>query len=408
MLQAALGWCSSFPTFAEIFFNMQLTEVATSQHAEQFIQVNIQINKSNPNYIRPLDKDVNDVFDPKKNKTFRQGECTRWILKDDEGKLIGRIAAFINKKYKNKGDEGSVGGIGFFDCINNQQACDMLLDVAKHWLLQRNTYAMDGPINFGERDKWWGLLVEGFEPPLYCMNFNPPYYKELFENYGFKPFYNQLCFAMKVTDTVHEKYRARHAEMVKDQNFSSSYIKKNQLEKFAADFTTVYNKAWAGHGGLKEMNKEIVLKLFLQMKPVMDEKIIWFAYYKNEPIAIWVNLPDINQWFKHLNGKFDLLSKLKFLLIKATKRCTKFTGVVFGVVPEFQGKGADAYIIMEGAKVIQGENLYDDYEMQWIGEFNPKMVNIASNLTTHRSRKLVTYRYLFDRTKEFKPHPVLL
>ena len=63
-------------------------------------------------------------------------------------------------------------------------------------------------------------------------------------------------------------------------------------------------------------------------------------------------------------------------------------------------------MIVEGARVIQGENLYDDYEMQWIGEFNPKMVNIASSLGTHRSRTLTTYRYIFDRTKEFREHAV--
>ncbi len=91
-----------------------------------------------------------------------------------------------------------VGGIGFFDCINDQAAADMLFDVAKHWLLQKGMEAMDGPINFGERDRWWGLVVEGFEPPpLYCMNFNPPYYQHLFENYGFRNYFNQICFGMK-------------------------------------------------------------------------------------------------------------------------------------------------------------------------------------------------------------------
>src|SRR6185503_18609343 len=107
-----------------------------------------------------------------------------------------------------------------------------------------------------------------------------------------------------------------------------------------------------------------------------DEKVMWYVYDKEEPIAIWINLPDLNEWFKHLHGKFNLLAKLKFLWIKRTIKCNKFTGLVFGIVPEWQGKGIDAFMIVEGAKVIQGQKLYDDYEMQWIGEFNPKMVNI--------------------------------
>ena len=387
---------------------MQLIEVISAQHAREFLRVNVELNQSNANYIRPLDKDINDVFDRKKNKTFRHGECIRWILKDDTGKLIGRVAAFTNKKYKNKGDDVPVGGVGFFDCINEQRAADMLFDVAKHWLLQKGMEAMDGPINFGERDRWWGLLVEGFDPPLYCLNFNPPYYKDLLEAYGFRPFFNQICFSLRVKDKVQQKFYDRHAMVAKDPNFSARHIKKNQLEKFAKDFTIVYNKAWSGHGGLKEMSNAVVLKMFQQMKPIMDERIIWYAYYKDEPIAIWTNIPDLNQWFKHLDGRFDWFGKLKFLWVKATKRCTKFVGVVFGIVPEWQGKGVDSFIIMEAAKIIQVQHLYDDYEMQWIGEFNPKMVNIAESLGTYRSRKLTTYRYLFDRTKEFKPHPILL
>ena len=398
----------TFYRFTYYICLMQLLEVTDKQSAKEFIEVNVLINKNDPNYIRPLDKDIHDVFDPKKNKTFRHGEATRWILKNDEGELIGRIAAFTNKKYKNKGDDVPVGGIGFFECINDQAAADMLFDVAKHWLMQKAMQAMDGPINFGERDRWWGLLVKGFEPPVYCMNYNPPYYQQLFEEYGFENFFDQVCFALKVKDRVQQKFYDRHAVLSRDPDFSARCIQKNQLEKFAKDFTVVYNKAWAGHGGLKELSNQVVLKMFKSMKPVMDERLCWFTYYKEDPIAVWINLPDLNQWFKYLNGKFDLWHKLKFLWIKRTKKCRKFTGLVFGIVPEFQGKGVDAFMIMEGAKIIQDQMLYDDYEMQWIGAFNPKMINVAESLGTYRSRNLVTYRYLFDRTKEFKRHPVLV
>lgn len=391
------------------FCQMQLTEVRDKTTAKDFLLVNILINKENPNYIRPLDKDITEVFDPQKNKAFRFGEATRWILKDEDDKLIGRIAAFTNRKYKNKGDDVPVGGIGFFDCINDQQAADLLFDVARHWLAKKGMEAMDGPINFGERDRWWGLLVEGFQAPVYCLNYNPPYYKELFENYGFKNFYNQICLGVDPNKEVNQKIIDRHKHIAANPDFSATHLKKNKLEKFADDFAVVYNKAWAGHGGLKELKKEQVMGMFKKMKPVMDEKIIWFAYYKKEPIAIFTNIPDLNQWFKYLNGQFDLWHKLKFLWIKLTRPNKKFTGLVFGVVPEFQGKGVDSYLINEAKLVIQPQTAYTEYEMQWIGEFNPKMLNIADSFgDTYRSRKLTTYRYLFDRTKEFKPHPILV
>jgi hypothetical protein len=359
--------------------------------------------------IRPLDKDINDVFDPLKNKAYRFGKTMRWIVKDDSGNLIGRIAAFINSKYKNKSDEMAVGGMGFFECKDDQECADALLETAKQWLLTHNMEAMDGPINFGERDRWWGLVTEGYHPPLYCMNYNPPYYKKLFENYGFKIFYHQVCLGMHPKQPFPPKVWQRHNEIYQDKNFYAEHIKKNKLEKYAHDFTVVYNKAWAGHGGLKQLSKDQVIIMFKKMKPVMDEKIIWFAYYKNEPIAIFVNLPDLNQWFKHLNGKFDTFHKLYFLFLKQFKKNKKFTGLVFGIVPEWQGKGVDSFIIGESAKHIQShKSPYTEYEMQWIGDFNPRMINIGEGLgDVSRSRNLATYRYIFDRSREFKRHPLL-
>lgn len=385
---------------------MQLLPVTDSALAKEFLEVPLIIYKDDLNFIQPLDKDVNDVFDPKKNKAFRFGECNRWLLKEDD-QLIGRIAAFVNKKYRNKGDGQKTGGIGFFECIDNQEAADMLFDVAKNWLMQRGMEAMDGPINFGERDRWWGLVAEGFKPPIYLMNYNPTYYQQLFEDYGFKNFFNQICWHLPVDTQLNEKFAMQAEKYNALADFSISHISKNRLRKFADDFCAVYNKAWAKHEGNKALNKEVAFKMFKSMKPVMDEKLVWFVYHKGEPIACWVNLPELNQIFKHFKGKFGLLEKIKFLWLKKKGMNDKFTGIVFGVVPEFQGMGIDYYMIYEGGKVIQTKTKYKELELQWQGDFNPKILNISKHLGATQSRILTTYRYLFDRTKEFKRHPVL-
>lgn len=384
---------------------MLLKEVLSAADRQEFLRVPTLMNKGNDQYIRPLDKDIEDVFDPQKNKAFRFGKAIRWILYNEKNELIGRIAAFTNKKYKNKGDEFPVGGMGFFDCIHNQEAAEILLQSAAQWLSNEGMEAMDGPINFGERDRWWGLLIEGFQSPLYCMNYNPPYYKELLEGFGFELFFNQICFGFNPYHSLSDKVKSRYQEWSTNPAFRVEQLQKNKIERFAKDFATVYNKAWAGHGGLKEMKREQAVALFRKMKPVMDPNILWFAYHHEEPIAIFINLPDLNQWFKHLEGKFDLWHQLKFLWIRYTKNCTKFTGLVFGVIPEFQGKGIDSFLIGSAHQHLQ-QLPYIDYEMQWIGDFNPKMMNVAEQLgDTFRTRTLATYRYIFDRTIPFKRHP---
>jgi hypothetical protein len=115
----------------------------------------------------------------------------------------------------------------------------------------------------------------------------------------------------------------------------------------------------------------------------------------------------LNQIFRFFNGRFGLIEKLRLLLLRKKGLNDKFTGIVFGVIPEFHGKGIDYYMIYEAAKVIQHKTGYKEMEMQWQGDFNPKILNISKNLGAKQSRILTTYRYLFDRTKEFKRHPVL-
>lgn len=384
---------------------MQILEVKTEKDKILFLKIAVEIYKNDTNWIRPLDKDINEVFDPNKNKFLKRGnECCRWLLFDDDNKPIGRVAAFVNKQYK---QTQPTGGLGFFECINNQAAADLLFNTCKQWLTDRGMEAMDGPINFGERDKWWGLLTHGFYSPLYCMNYNPPYYQQLFENYGFQTYYNQICYGMKVNDNLADKLYQRHQAIANNPDFKVELIRKNDLARYAKDFNYVYNKAWAGHGGGKTLEEKHSIQMFKTMQPVMDEHLIFFVYHRNEPVAFWLSLPDLNWYFKHMNGKLGLLQKLQFLWLKTFGKCNRFVGLVFGVIPEFQGKGVDAYLIIEAATIIKKEANYEDFEMQWIGDFNPKMINMIVNLCPKHTRNLKTYRYLFDRTKPFERHPML-
>lgn len=387
---------------------MQIVEVNNTQTAQEFLDINRTLNRHNPCYISPLDNEVNEVFDPAKNHLHQFGECKRWILRNESGDTIGRIAAFTNSKYKTRGTDVPIGGIGFFDCIHQQAAANLLFEEAKKWLENKGMKGMDGPINFGERDKWWGLMVEGFDKePMYGMSFNPAYYEELFEAYGFQNYYNQFYYGMNVHDQLPERFAERHAKFAAKADYRAEHIRMKNLEKYAGDFVTVYNAAWAQHGEVKEISREQVMKLFNKMKPIMDERVIWFAYYKEEPIAMFVNIPDINQFFKHFNGKFGWPQKLWLLAMKLLGTNKRLTGLVFGVVPKFQSLGIDSYLIYECSLVLTKHDWYEEYEMGWAGEWNPKMVNVYKSLGAKQSRRMVTFRYWFNREQPFEKHPVM-
>ncbi len=382
---------------------MKMLPVDTAECVKEFLEFPARLFAGDPHYIRPLDKDVEAVFSRKQNKLFRTGDCARFVCMEN-GKTVGKVAVFINRKYK---QQQPTGGIGFFDCVDCQITADFIFDHCRHWLAERGMEAMDGPINFGEREQFWGLLTEGFHEPLYRMNYNAQYYKKLFENYGFQPYFHQLCFGRGIHADVAENFLQMHARLSRNPNISARRMTKTKLGDFAKDFTEIYNKAWASHGEGKQLSELQTRKMFASMKPVINEHISWFAYDGDRPIAMWINLPDLNQWFKYLDGKFDLLRKLKFLWLKQFRPNTKMVGIVFGIVPEWQRKGVDGYLIWEGTKHLRKHTSFTEFEMQWIGDFNPKMIRIAENLDTELTRKLTTYRYLFDRSKKFERHGVL-
>src|SRR5579864_2527344 len=113
---------------------MRMHEVKTENDKKAFLRVAIDIYRNDPNWIRPLDKDIEEVFDPEKNKFFKRGECTRWLLMDDDDRPIGRVAAFVNRQYK---QEQPTGGIGFFECVNDQERANYIFDYCKQWLEDR-------------------------------------------------------------------------------------------------------------------------------------------------------------------------------------------------------------------------------------------------------------------------------
>ncbi len=387
---------------------MELLPVTDQHTRQEFLKLPLKIYRDNQFWIRPLDTDVENVFDPKTNKTFRKGELERWIVVNHQGETVGRVAAFVNEKTKDKRNDQPTGGMGFFESINDQAVAFALFDACKNWLSERGMEAMDGPINFGDRDKWWGLLVDGYQiEPNYLQHYNFPYYKDLFEAYGFKTYFKQLTYIRKTRDPLSPKLAKKAERLQQDKSYSFSHMRLKNIGKYIEDFQTVYNQAWAGHG-VPKMAYAQAKALMYQLKPIIDEKIIWFGYYNEEPIAFFIMLPEMNQIFKYVNGKLDWLGKLKFVWHKWRKTCNKMFGLVFGIVPAHQGKGVEGALIMAARQMIQDDyHRYEDYEMNWIGDFNPKMIRVAEQVGGHIGKTHVTYRKLFDESKEFKRHPFI-
>ena len=388
---------------------MFLREVGDDTRLKKtFLELPVQLYASDPNWIRPLNNDVESVFDSRKNPHFKHGEAIRWILFSDSSEPIGRVAAFYERNTKE--GEVPVGGMGFFECVENETAATILFDACKNWLVERGMEGMDGPINFGERDGFWGLMVKGWEfEPTYKMPWTKPYYIPFFENYGFKDYFQQYVFVSSIAGaSVTQGIEEKAQRIFTNPDYVFQHIEKSNLTKYAEDFRFIFNAAWAKFPGVKEMSSESAQKLVKTMKPIIDEQLLWFAYTTDgTPVAFFIVIPDLNQIVKHLNGKLNWWGMIKFLLLKMKGTLTRTCGVIFGVTPDHQGKGVESAIALRFREVARTNPFYPytTMDMNWVGDFNSKMLRFVSQTGATNDKTFITYRYFFNPNQVFSRCP---
>lgn len=377
---------------------MKLIEVKDQASRNAFLDVAKYLYKDDPNWVCPLDTEIEDTFNPAENKLFIDGDAARWVLQDDEGRGIGRVAAFFNKD-KSAKNEQPTGGLGFFECINDRNAAFLLFDACRDWLKGKGMEAMDGPITFGENLTNWGLLTEGYTMPTYGMPYNFPYYKELFEAYGFKIYFEQFSYEKDLSKPFPER-QVKFSMHLKEK-FQVEHFSFRNKEKYLRDLCEIYNKVWADfHEDYTPMEYEDILKIMKKAKAILNEEFIWFVYDNGTPAAVVVVFPDVNQVLKKLgNGKLNFINILKFLWYKNTGTITRARQLLTAVTPEYQRSGVTGLLFLTMVDALI-KNKIKILDMSWVGDYNITVNKIYRLLDLPVVRKHATYRFMFDPAKE--------
>lgn len=368
-----------------------------------FCDVARMIYTDDPNWVCPLDIEIGQVFNPKQNTYFSHGEAIRWVLKNDKGELLGRIAAFINRN-KSHSFEQPTGGIGFFESVNNTAVAHQLFHQAQMWLSERGMEAMDGPINFGENDRHWGLLVENYSQPMIGTNYHPPYYRSLFESYGFFPYFEQRS-QVTTLDKIPERIHAIANRVVQRNNVEFRTAERSSLFQYGLDFMAIYNEAWQEHPNFTPLEVAQVEQLVKELKFVLIPKMASFAYVDNEPAGFIIALPDLNQIIKPFKGKPSMWQLLQFLWRKRNDYAwyrkqgilTQGRAVIIGVRPKYRKMGLESAMVTVPMRPVMEMGI-NRFEIGWVGDFNPIMRSVQEAFAVEDVPKIhYTYRYLFNR-----------
>ncbi|OQY26245.1 MAG: hypothetical protein B6I34_00025 [Anaerolineaceae bacterium 4572_32.1] len=360
---------------------LQITVIETKQELMEFISLAWEVYKDDPNWVPPLISMMKNIFDPQKMPLWEHSEFENFIARRD-GKVVGRITAIINSNH-NKIHQEQMGFFGFFEVLQDYEAAEALFDAAAEWLRAKGMTAIRGPANPSVNEEY-GLLVDGFDsPPVVMMTYNPPYYVDFIERYGFTKAMDLWAHHLDTSVLGGEKVDKLPPKLVRVVEAARKrygYTVRNiSLKDWDADverFKKVYNSAWEKNWGAVAMTEHEIEHLAEELKQIMDPDLVFLVEKDDEVVGVSITLPDVNQAllraYPHPKTP-ELWTLLKFLWHYKIRSCIDGIRVlILGVLEPYRGKGIDALLYYETALAALPKG-YKNAEMSWILETNDPM-----------------------------------
>jgi hypothetical protein len=348
--------------------------VVSSRDLRRFIDFPYSHYASHPHWVPQLRMDVKKTLDPRKNPFFEHGKTALFLAEDGSGSVCGRIAAIVNAMHLQKYADGN-GFFGFFECVERYEVAERLFDAACDWLREQSLTGVRGPTNPSMNDIA-GLLVDGFDrPPSIMMPYNPAYYADFLQRYGFSRAMTMWAYYINNKYLSIEKLR-RGVDLIyrRRPTLSLRKLDMGQFDRDARIVLDIYNDAWSNNWGHVPMTPNEFAHLAKDLKKVVDPNIVYILEDAGRPVAFSVSLPNINLALRHTNGRLLPFGLFQLLLRARFGGIYECRTLLMGVIKEYQGMGLDA--IMNLQIMIDGpKNGYMASEMSWVLDNNPAMIN---------------------------------
>ncbi len=360
----------------------------SKKNLKEFLKLPWKIYEGDRNWVPPLVSETKAMLNICRKPEEQRGEQELFLILKD-GQPAGRICVGVDTELNIKKNLRR-GYFCLFECIHDFEAAKLLFDTAQSWLKVRKISSIRGPVLSvgGDGDDYKGLLVDCFDrPPVVLTSYNPEYYREFMEMYGFKKDLDIYAYLVEPEGIFSEDTGKKIEYAMNRYNYRVETINLSDIDKEARDIKYIIDRAmpneWADlvPPSLKEI-KAAMKKL----RPVADPALAAIARAGDQPIGFGFAVPDYNQVLIHLNGKINLFSILKFLWYKRKINCARFTTMF--VIPSFRKKGVSYSIYY---KIFQDamQKGYKWGEGSTIGEPNKSMRRDIENLG---GRRYKTYR----------------
>jgi GNAT superfamily N-acetyltransferase len=347
--------------------SLDLEIIRKPSQLRDFFRIAHNIYKDDPNWVAPLVTDQKKLLDPKRHPFYDNAQISRLILRRD-GRAVGRICAIDNRAHVDYWKE-PVGFFGFFECENDPESAQMLLDAAADWLKPRGLNFMRGPLNPSTNESI-GMLVEGYDmPPMIMMTYNPPYYNELMEQAGLSKVKDVLAY--KLTKPDISERMLRMGEVIRQRlKITVRPLNPKDLAGEIERVRAIYNAAWSRNWGFVPMTKAEFDYTANDLKRILDPNLAFIAEDNGRPVGFSLALPDLNVALKHINGRLFPFGIFKVLYYSRQIHSARV--LTMGVIDEYRGRGIDTLFYLESFQRGTSHG-YDWAETSWILEDNTLM-----------------------------------
>ena len=371
---------------------MYIQKVESKDDLRRFIELPYHLYRDDPMWVPPLRSEQWGQYDPRRNPMLDHCQYDLFLLMDGH-QAVGRVSAFIDRLAVEHWGQ-PIGLFGSYECVDDLQGSQLLLEAARDWLRKRGMKVMRGPWSFASQE--WGLVIEGFEPPPVIMApYNPPYYNDHLTAFGLQKAKDLIVYYADAAEgyqipprylTLTDKVQARYGIKVRS-------IDMSRLEEEVAAIMRVSNISLADNWGYYPVTEAEVKAIARDMKSIiLPESIILAEGPDGQVIGYSLPLPDLNVLLRGLNGHLFPFGWIR--LLWGIPRLKQFRLWALGVLPEYHGKGVDALLYRRTYEVLAPRGIR--LEINYVLEDNTPMNNALRKLGVKNLRRYRVYEMGID------------
>lgn len=335
--------------------SIEIKKVASAADLKKFIRFNYEFYKDNPYSVPDLYDDMLSTFSHKKNAAFEFCEADYFLALRD-GKIVGRVAAIINKR-ANETWQRNVVRFGWIDFIDDPEVSSALLDAVKAWGKERGMTEMEGPLGFTDLDAE-GMLIEGFDQlSTMATIYNYPYYPQHMERLGLEKSADWVEMKIYIPEAIPEKH-LRISEIVQRKyglKIRKVTSRKEVMESgLGRRIFELVNEAYAPLFGFSRMSDRQIDDYVKMYVPVLDLRMVTLVENaEGELVAVGISMPSLSKALQKAKGRLWPFGWFHLLRTLFWKRPEVLDLLLVAVRPDYQGKGANALLFTDLIPIYQ-------------------------------------------------------